>query len=240
LPAIVRRHLSQVVERHGAAAVGVVLSPEMACEEAWLLASFVRSIAPAAALAPGEVQVVGEEEEFPAGAPAGEVKFIIRPEKNPNRRGVEAVINAMGGNVISREDLVARAGKGEFKALWVAGGYPQPGWAGKALVEAAGKAELLIVQDMFPSPLTEAARIVLPLGAWVEREGTFMNHAGKIQPFSRAIDPPEGAVGDGQYLYELAGYTGLYTGQRVREMMVAAMPEFKTLHVPPPAPVHMH
>ncbi|HOB73334.1 MAG TPA: molybdopterin-dependent oxidoreductase [Phycisphaerae bacterium] len=240
LPVIIRQHLTAVVQKHGPASVAVQLSPEMACEEAWLLATFIRSIAPEASLALGDVQIVGQEEKFPFGATDGDVKFIIRPEKNPNRRGVEAVINGLGGNVISREDLAARAGKGEFKALWIAGGYPQPGWAGKPLIDAAGKVELLIVQDLFPGPLTEAARIVLPFCAWVEREGTFMNHAGKLQPFDRAIDPPEGAVRDGQYLYALAGHTGLYTGRRVREMMAKTMPEFGQLHVPPPVPEHQH
>jgi NADH-quinone oxidoreductase subunit G len=240
MPAVIRQHLAAVVSKHGPAAAGVVLSPEMACEEAWLLASFVRSLAPEAVLALGDVQVVGGEEKFPKGATDGNVKFVIRPEKNPNARGVERVIQVMGGNAISREDLVARAGKGEFAALWIAGGYPQPGWAGKTLIEAAGKAELLIVQDMFPGPLTEAARMVLPFCAWVEREGTFVNHAGKVQPFMRAIDPPEGAMRDGQYLYALAGYTGLYTGARVREMMKATMPEMGELHVPPMACAHEH
>ncbi|GMU25071.1 MAG: (2Fe-2S)-binding protein [Phycisphaerae bacterium] len=240
IPGIIRHRLSQIVEKHGPASVAVQLSPEMCCEEAWLLADFVRRIAPGATLSLGDVHVVGEEERFPAGATDGDVKFVIRPEKHPNRRGIETILQAMGGSVATREDLWKRVAQGEFKAFWVVGGYPQAGWATEPLVKAAPTAELLIVQDIFPGPLTEAAEIVLPFCAWVEREGTFVNHAGKIQPFQRAIDPPEGALHDGQYLYAIAGHGGLYTGQRVREMMAATMPEFKELHLPPPVPLYQH
>jgi NADH dehydrogenase/NADH:ubiquinone oxidoreductase subunit G len=81
---------------------------------------------------------------------------------------------------------------------------------------------------------------VLPACAVAEREGSFMNAAGKTQPFERAVSPPEGARFDGQYLFELAGYTGLYTGERVRELMAESMPEFAAVHVPPPPPRHAH
>jgi NADH-quinone oxidoreductase subunit G len=290
IPETVRHRIEQVVGKHGGGAVAVQLSPEMSCEEAWLLATFVRSIAPQAALTLGDVQVIGEDQLFPtatsigAGAeesatgglpasvgssdqhsaesgtppsavPAKEqgertpvgslpvldgVKFVIHAEKNPNRRGIEALLAGLGGNVVSREDLLARAGKGEYKALWIVGGYPQAGWPSKELVAAAGKAELLIVQDMFENGLTSAAHLVLPFCAWVEREGTFVNFQGRLQPFERAINPPEGAVSDGQYLWTLAGHPGLFRAEKVRAMMAERLPQFAAVHVPPPVPEHQH
>lgn len=278
IPAIVRHRLEQVVAQHGPGSVAVQLSPELACEEAWLLASFVRSIAPEAALAVGDVQLVGEDQRFPIGTAASEsqssapgaapdsepaqggkpaaeqgdrspvgslpvlngVKFIIHAEKNPNRRGIEAVLRGLGGNVISREDLMARAGKGEFMAMWIAGGYPKPDWPTKELVTAAGKTEFLVVQDTFENGLTAAAHLVLPFCAWLEREGTFVNFQGRAQPFERAINPPEGAMTDGQYLWAVAGYSGLYRAAKVRELMAAAVPELNDLHVPPDPPEHQH
>ena len=105
---------------------------------------------------------------------------------------------------------------------------------------AADKLELLVVQDMFPGPLTEAAHVVLPFCAWVEREGTFVNQAGAVQPFQRALNPPDGAMPDGQYLFAVAGHEGLYTSERVREMMVRQMPVFRQLRVLPPEPAHQH
>ena len=124
--------------------------------------------------------------------------------------------------------------------LWIVGGYPRANWPGKELVAAAGKAEFLVVQDMFDNPLTAAAQLVLPFGAWVEREGTFMNHAGLLQPFEKAINPPEGAMSDGQYLWSIAGETGLYRAERVREVMGASMAGWPATHVPAHLPEHQH
>lgn len=240
LPDIIRQRLGQIAANAGPGALAVQLSPEMACEEAWLLASFVRSLAPEALLVLGDVRSEGGEEKFPIHAANGQAKFVIRPEKHPNRRGIERIIEALAGPTASREDFIKRMAKGAFKAAWIVGGYIDAAWAGKELIEAAGKAEFLIVQDFFPSALSEAAHLVLPFCAWVEREGTFMNHEGRIQPFDRAIDPPGGAQRDGQYLFATAGHTGLYSGRRVRELMAASMPEFATPHVPPPLPKHQH
>src|SRR5690606_1898329 len=170
----------------------------------------------------------------------GSEKFIIQNEKNPNKRGIETIMKGLGGQTTWAEDFHQRAAAGEFKGIWIVGGYPKAGWASDTLVKAAGVAELLVVQDIFPSALVEPAEVVLPMCAWTEREGTFMNHMDRLQAFARAVMPPEGAQSDGQFLFALAGHSGLYSGERVREMMAAKMPVFAQLHVPPVKPLHQH
>jgi len=216
------------------------LSPEMCCEEAWLLADRVRRIAPQATLSLGDVHTIGESEVLPVGAAEESARFVIRPEKHPNRRGVEAILTAMGGPVLPREELWKQAAAGRFQALWIVGGYPNSNWPTQTLLDAAAKPELLVVQDMFPNKLTAQADVVLPFCAWTEREGTFMNHAGLVQPFERAVDPPEGAMHDGQYLYAIAGHTGLYASEKVRKMMSSAVPALADVHVPEPESKYQH
>jgi NADH-quinone oxidoreductase subunit G len=240
VPELIRTRLARMVEAHGGASVAVQLSPMMACEEAWLLAKFIRSVAAEATLTLGDVPTQSEDECFPAGCSASDAKFIIRGEKAPNARGVEAVLESAGGTVLAREEVWERAARGEFAALWVVGGYPTPDWPTEPLVSAAKAVPLLIAQDILPNPLTAAATITIPSCAWVEREGTFLNATGLIQPFERAINPPDSARADGQFLYELAGYVGLYRGDRVREMMAQQMPAFAEIAEAPPAPVHQH
>jgi NADH-quinone oxidoreductase subunit G len=240
LPGIIRIRLEEIVARHGPGSIGGQLSPEMSCEEAWLLAGFLRNIDPQAKLALGDVQIQGQDESFPKGRNGDKPRFVIHAEKNPNRRGIEMVLAAIGGSAVSREDFHTAVAGGQVKALWISGGYVTPGWPAKPLVEAAAKAELLIVHDIFPSALTEQAEIVIPSCAWLEREGTFVNDQGKVQPFARAIEPPEGARMDGQFLYELAGHTGLYRAEHVRELMAATMTPVREIHVPPAKPVHQH
>jgi hypothetical protein len=67
-----------------------------------------------------------------------------------------------------------------------------------------------------------------------------VNASGLIQPFEWAIPPPEGAKRDGQYLFEIAGFQGLYSGERVRALMAESMPEFASIWEPPPVPEHAH
>jgi len=239
IPQIVRYRLEEHVREKGAEKVAAVLSPFMACEEAWLLARFVREIAPQAALAMGPVPMEGEDQHFPIGAKGDAVRFTILKEKCPNRRGVEMVLQAAGGNLLTFEQFVERSGKSDFSAAWIVGGYPKP-WVDKSMAKIAANFELLIIQDLFETELMAGAAIVLPSCAWVEREGSFVNAAGLIQSFERAIDPPDNARRDGQYLYEIAGFAGLYTGQRIREEMTATMPAFAMAYSPPELPVHAH
>lgn len=243
LPGILAIRFGRQVERKGSAGVAAVLSPMMACEEAWLLIGFLQRIAPELTLVTGHVPVGGQDQTFPIGATAEAIKFTIRQEKCPNRRGIETIMARSGCAALSLEEFCAKAGAGEFSAAWIVGGYPDKQWVPKDLAAAAGKIELLVVQDLFENQLTGAATVLLPSCAFVERAGCFMNAQGKLQPFRAAIRPPDSPVGirrDGQYLYELAGYEGVYNAARVRELMAATMGEFAEVGDAPPRPVHQH
>jgi NADH-quinone oxidoreductase subunit G len=239
LPQIIRFRFEEHVKKSGGNKIVAMLSPFMACEEAWLLARFIREIAPDAALAIGPVPTEGDDQCFPVGASGDAVKFTIRKEKCPNRRGIEMVLEASGGATLTFEEFVERSTADDFKAGWIVGGYPQD-WVDKSVGKIAEKFEFLVLQDLFPNALTAAATIVLPACAWVERSGSFVNSAGLIQPFERAINAPDGARRDGQYLYELADFEGIYQGARVRELMAATIPAFAEITETPPKPVHSH
>ncbi len=239
VPRILRFRFEENVRKHGAGKVVAVLSPFMACEEAWLLIRFIREIAPDAALAIGPVPMEGEDQHFPVGAAGNTVRFTIVKEKCPNRRGIEMLLEAAGGTTLAFEECVEKSQAGDFSAAWIVGGYPKA-WVDKETAKIAGKFELLVVQDIFENDLTAGAAVVLPACAWAERDGSFVNAAGLIQPFDRAIAPPEGAKRDGQYLYEIAGYEGLYSGERVRELMAATIPAFAEVCEAKPRPVHAH
>lgn len=239
LPEIIRFRFDQHVRKHGAPKVVVVLSPFMACEEAWLLIKFIRDIAPEATLATGPVPVEGEDRHFPVGASGDAVKFTIRGEKCPNRRGIEMLLEAAGGATSTFDEFIAQCADDKFSAGWIVGGYPKE-WIGKTTAKIAEKFELLVVQDVFENGLVAGAAIVLPACTWAEREGSFVNAAGLIQPFERAINPPDGARQDGRYLFEVAGYQGLYRGERVRELMAETIPAFRNVYEAPAKPVHAH
>jgi len=239
LPDIVRLRLESAVKQDGPACVAAVLSPFMSCEEAWLLAKFIRTAAPQAVLALGPVPIDGDDETFPKNRNGAPAKFTIRAEKCPNRRGVEMVLAAVGGATAGFADLVRQAGEKKFSAAWIVGGNPKE-WVTDDLKKALGNIQTVIAQDMFPSALTDAATVIVPSCSWAERSGCFVNFSGKVQSFESGINPIEGCQRDANYLFALAGGTGLYNAAKVREMMAKVIPAMGHLHVPPEVPAHAH
>ncbi len=231
LPDILRLRLEEAAKGDHGARVAAVLSPMMSCEEAWLLARFIRQVAPQATLVLGHVPTASSDQAFKG--------FTIRAEKCPNRRGVETILQHFGGPTASLAEFQAAAAEGRFAAAYVVGGYPEP-WVSADLAKALGKVETLIVHDLFGGELDEIAAIRIPSAAWVEREGSFMNCDGLVQAFERARPPLEGVKADGQFFFELAGESGLYRGRRVREKMAQTLPQFGEVFVPREEPQYAH
>lgn len=206
--------------------VAAILSPFLTCEEAFLLATYFKSLSKDVRLALGPVPIVGEDDTYPKdrrGKPIQPVKFTIRAEKCPNRRGVEAVLKHLHGKVESFESIVESVAKGQIEALWVAAGYPQGGgypvngpWLNADQAGKLRKAGLLVVQDLFATPLSETADFVLPSAAWAEKEGTFVNHAGLAQPLARAAHAPGESRSEGQVYADLMGRRGLLHAATIR------------------------
>jgi len=232
LPHRLRTHFEHAAKDDQGDSLAAVLSPMMSCEEAWLLARFIRELAPDATLVTGFVPIEGQDRVFPKG-------FVIKAEKCPNRRGVERVIEHFGGRRLGFEQFLAAAAEGRFRAAYVVGGYPKE-WVSQPVARALGKIKYLVLHDLFPSPLGDIASIQIPGASWAEREGTFMNCDGLVQAFERAIPPLEGIKVDGQLFYELAGETGLFQAAKVRLAMAEVMPEFASLHEPQELPKHAH
>ena len=201
----------------------------MTVEEAYLLSSYLKGIDSRVKLTLGPVPVVGSDDLYPKGPKgeppaAGKVKFTIRAEKCPNRAGVEAVLRHFEKSVTLAESL----GKSSASAWFVVGGY-STGWVNEKLDQAVGSPALLIVQDIFPSPLSERADIVLASGSFAERDGTYVNHAGLAQASHASIRPPEQARADGRILMDLVGRTGLFNAMALRKEIGSTISELSVL-----------
>lgn len=239
VPHVVNFRLQNAVQTHGGDKLGALLSPMMSCEEAWLLATLVRKLAPQATLAMGPVPIIDHDECFPVGCQPDQARFTISNEKCPNRRGIEMILEALAGTVLSCQNFIKAIEDGNLKAAWIAGGYPHE-WPDKDLLKPLAKLDLLILQDLMRTELIDHADLVLPFCAWTERQGCFVNNRGLIQPFAKARPAPQGAQRDGQYLFEIAGHRGLYSAPRVREMIAEKIPAFSQVYSTPPVPRHQH
>jgi NADH-quinone oxidoreductase subunit G len=225
LPAV-RSAFAQVA-RAGGRLAGI-LSPWMTVEEAYLLATFLRTLGPDSLLALGPVDVIGEDDCYPKdvhGRPRQPTRFTIRAEKCPNRRGVQAVLAHFSQNVLPFGDMLGMIASQGVDAAYLVGGDPR-GWIDDEQAAALAGAKVVAVQDLFPSPASDRASFVLAGGAFAEREGTFVNHAGLAQEIPRAIRGPGDARPDGRILWELCGRPGLFRAAAVREEIAAVIPAF--------------
>ncbi len=158
-------------------------------------------------LALGPVPAEGEDERFASG-------FTIRAEKCPNRRGVEEIIAHFAEPMVTFDEFLPELDRGAIGGVWVAGGYKDD-WIDHAAASRFERLKLLVVQDLFPSPLSQRATRVLPGAAYAERDGSYVNHAGRLQSAAWAIRPPPGVRTEGSLLWDLLGRKGLYDSQAV-------------------------
>lgn len=209
-----------------------VLSAMMTVEEAYLLASYLKSVNKDIRLALGPVPDTGANDVYPK-KPDGtavsddKARFVIQSEKAPNRKGVEAVLKHFEGKVIGFNEI---AKLGSFETVYIVGGYP-PGWVTDSVMNLAKSAELVIVQDILSSPLSERADIVLASGSYLERDGTFVNFKGLAQAIRPTVRCPGDARADGRFLSELSERRGLFNAKLLRQEIAKAIPAFAPMSV---------
>jgi predicted molibdopterin-dependent oxidoreductase YjgC len=102
--------------------------------------------------------------------------------------------------------LQAAVDAGQVNVLYVVDPGPDGSMGETDWIVAArqsGRIQTLIVQGVLHTPLADAADIVLPGTAWVEKDATYTNMTGHVQAASRVIPPPGDAVEDWQILAKL-------------------------------------
>jgi NADH-quinone oxidoreductase subunit G len=217
-----------------ASAVAGVLSPFLTCEEAFLLAKYLKGLSGQVRLALGPVPVAGEDDTYPKdrkGRPVQPVKFTIRAEKCPNRRGVEEVLRHSQGEVLGFDEVLRAAGHGQLQAVYLAAGYPPRahGWISAEQATTLAKVPLLVVQDIWPSPASAVAHYVLPGVSFAEKDGTFVNHAGLAQTIQWAVAPPGECRVDGQVFLDLLERRGLVHAPTIRAELAGEVAFFAPL-----------
>jgi NADH-quinone oxidoreductase subunit G len=229
----VRKALVDAAKKGTSGLVGV-LSPFLTCEEALLFAKFIKGLNRSAKLALGPVPVIGQDDTYPKdsrGKALEPVKFTIRAEKCPNRKGAEKVLEHFQGQIISFEDVLKLAADGQVAGLYLTAGYPprEGGWIKPGQAEALKKVPLVVLQDLLPSPATEAAHYLLPAGAFAEKDGTFVNHAGLAQAIRWAVTPTAECRTDGQVFLELLERRGLAHAASLRKELAREVRYFAAL-----------
>jgi NADH-quinone oxidoreductase subunit G len=188
--------------------LAVLVSPMLSCEDAYLLGKLALTLDPRAILGVGFVPVVGQDKLFPPNDPKG---FRVCAEKAPNARGVRRVLGALvakgkGATLVEYRDFVAALRSGQAKAALLTGNYPTD-WCTEELLGALDGKYVVLV-DTLAGRLSQRADVVLPGSTWVEKAGTFQNHANLLQAFEQAIPCVGLSKGEGQIALDLAAVAG--------------------------------
>jgi NADH-quinone oxidoreductase subunit G len=230
---VVRHDFLAVAAKDGSS-VAAVLSPYLTCEEAYLLAKFIKGLSKDARLYLGLVPVRGEDDTYPKdrkGRPIQPVKFTIRAEKCPNRRGVEEILKHFQGEVLYFDRALEQAAAGALQALYLTGGYPPRfgEWLPAPVVASLKNVPVLVVQDLMPSTGSAAAKYVLPAASFAEKDGCFVNHANLAQAIYWAVRPMGLGRTDGQVFLDLMERRGLLHAETLRRELAAEVPFFAGL-----------
>ncbi|MBM3334540.1 molybdopterin-dependent oxidoreductase, partial [Candidatus Sumerlaeota bacterium] len=119
------------------------------------------------------------------------------------------------GASLSAPEMIEAAREGRLKALYVLGAsdfHAHP-WL-EAICAALDRLDLLVVHDVFESPLSERADIVLPGAFFSEKEGTLVDMAGTPARFASGWQRPFGIQDDSVVLDVLAQELGKNFGCR--------------------------
>lgn len=101
------------------------------------------------------------------------------------------------------------AAEGKLKGLLIMGENPMMSDPDQNHVrQALEKLEFLAVIDIFPTPTTKLAHVVLPAASFAEKDGTITSTERRVQRVCRAIEPLGQSRPDWQILCQLAAQAG--------------------------------
>ena len=203
----VRAKLTQTINAHGAASVGFVISPQLSCEDLFLARTFY------------EQTLESSAKLYVSGLPDGKQDdLLIHADKNPNRRGIEAVFAGLEGNISAFESLSEDLASGAIKALYMLDArWPVDAQGEQQLLASidharneAGSLDVFILQSMQGTQaLIHLADIVLPACSHAEKDGTFINKDGIGQPFAQGFLPHGSSLPDWQILLRIGKAMGV-------------------------------
>jgi nitrate reductase NapA len=132
-----------------------------------------------------------------------------------HRRLAERIWGLPEGTIPARPghhtvDMFRAFARGDIRTLWVQTTNP---WVTLPNLHRfdrrPGDGRFLVVSDIYPTPTTDVADLILPSAAWVEREGIFGNSERRTQHWRKMIDPPGEAKEDAWQVIEVAKKMGM-------------------------------
>ena len=100
--------------------------------------------------------------------------------------------------------------RGDIRFMWIQVTNPMVTMPKlKRYREGAQKeGRFIVVSDIYPTPTTDIADVILPSAMWIEREGLYGNSERRTQYFEQMLEPPGEAMSDTWQIIEVAKRLG--------------------------------
>jgi len=100
--------------------------------------------------------------------------------------------------------------RGDIRFMWVQVTNPMVSMPHLNRYRAGAKKDdrFMVVSDVYPTPTTDVADVILPSAMWIEREGLYGNSERRTQHFEQILPPPGDAVCDTWQIIEVARRLG--------------------------------
>ncbi len=137
---------------------------------------------------------------------------VMNPE---HRAKAEKIWNLPEGTINPKPgyhavDMFRALSRGDIKTMWIQVTNPWVTMPNLNRFERKpGDGRFIVVSDIYPTPTTEVADLILPSAAWVEREGVFGNSERRTQQWNQLVEPPGEAKEDAWQIIEVAKRMGM-------------------------------
>ena len=191
--------LQGIIDRHGAGAIGGLLSTWLTTEELYATRMFLRDV-----LETPHCDYHVDPVEMREGDEA-EDHLLRRTDKSPNTQGARLLEIGPGTDGLGIQQMLKAVTAGSLKALlfFEVDPWEQPTLGGE-LAGAIDRLDLLAVWTVRQSPATSRAHLVFPALGYAEKEGTIINFAGRIQRLRKAIESKGKVLSLGEVLGQVA------------------------------------
>ncbi len=194
LPLLVRR-----LRQYAPGEIGVLASPQMANEDLFLLRRLVDHLG-----------IRHVDFRVPPRAPGHEDQFLIKADKNPNSKGAELIGLLPRAGGLDAYGMIEAARDRRLKCLWVFHhDLTRAAWREEEVLEGLLALDCLVFEGSNQNGVSPHAHLMLPSATYAEREGTFTNFEGRVQRFSKAVEPLGESLADWEILARVGEAVGL-------------------------------
>jgi NADH-quinone oxidoreductase subunit G len=183
-------------KRNGPRALGAVVSPHLTNEENYRFGELL--------------QTLSVERRAMAVRRGKFDDFLIKAEKAANARGIRE-LGLVTGNDDGLDAFLAACEAGEIKGLYLCSDDLLDILDAQRLTTLMERMELVIAHSLTLRPMLAKAAVVFPTTTFAEKDGTFTNHAGRVQRIRKALELPAGWRTDGEI------FTGIFNQLETRE-----------------------